>query len=352
MGYAKTRFDPTIPPSILDRYIRVCGMKRSGNHAIINFGRIVEPFTCHTKPYQNMPTPPHLRAATIAMAALLLAASARGEDDPVAGLRLSYEQAIDLATDPLVKLDARYVEELGKLQEKVQGEGALEKVMRVRGEIEGFAKGQAGDSADFPELRRLRDIYDENAARLKPSIRESRMDIMRQALGKAEEMKVSLTREGKLETALRAEELRKEILASLEKEETAAASAVTAPPQEREVRATVPATADKVKPLATGVDLKTGDRFLIVPNPRDKWSGGGSMRGKSCDFRGYPDSRVDWMRMFWRIGNGKAVAVDPETVLTAEADGPLHLYAEDGNPSGNEGKIRVEIILNPEEAKP
>lgn len=287
----------------------------------------------------------------VAAAALLPCGTLCGEDDPVAGLRVSYGQALDLAAAPLVELDARYVEELGKLQESVQGEGSLEKAIQVRNEIEGFTKGRTGDFAEFPQLSRLRDIYDESTTRLTPSVRERRLDIMRQALGKAEEMKVSLTREGKLEPAVRAEEIRKEIQANLD-EEIASAPASSSDMRTEEVNVRVPATADKVKPLATEVELKAGERFLIVPNHRDEWSGGGSMRGKFTDFRGYPDSRVDWMKMFWRIGDGKAAEVDPETVHTAEIDGILHLYAEDTNPIGNEGKIRVKITLHPEDAKP
>lgn len=300
-----------------------------------------------------MTTPPlrYPHVLAVAAAALLPFITVRGEDDAIAGLRVSYVQALDLAAAPLAELDARYVEELGKLQERVQGEGALEKAIQVRNEIDGFTKGRTGDFAEFPQLSRLRDIYDESTARLKPSVGERRLDIMRQALEKAEEMKVSLTREGKLEPAVRAEELRKEIQANLD-EEIASAPVSPAALRTEEVNVRVPATADKVKPLATEVELKAGERFSIVPNHRDEWSGGGSMRGKFTDFRGYPDSRVDWMRMFWRIGDGKAAAVDPEAIHTAETDGILHLYAEDGNPIGNEGKIRVKITLNPEEAKP
>ncbi|MEX2577754.1 MAG: hypothetical protein WD342_01745 [Verrucomicrobiales bacterium] len=262
------------------------------------------------------------------------------EEDSVTKFKRVFEQAMDLAAKPLSELNSRYIEELGKLRAAAQKKGDLDITLLIQDEVENYEKEKERDFGRSPELLRLREIYEESSAPLKNSIKRRQTDIMRRALGKLEEMKRSLTKAGDLDAALRAEELRRKIAEQMEE-------SIRSGIEPKEFKVTVLATQNNIDPLQTKVTLKEGDRYRVVPNETDEWSGGGSKRNVFCDFRGYPDRRVGWMRMFSFVGNEPPVEVEPAQVRTAESEGILHLFAEDGSPQDNQGKIRVTVILNP-----
>lgn len=273
-------------------------------------------------------------------------ALAQDEKDPVTKLTSQYEQALDLASDPLKKLGASYVTQLGKLKQQVQQQGNLKLALKVETEIQSYEKEGRRDFADNKELLRLRDIYESNRTRLEKEVAAKQVDILRQAGTKFGELSKSLTQAGDLVAAVRSEEMRQTVA---EKLRTLEGAAVDEDLEEEKFRAVVSAENNEVEPFETKVELKKGQKYRLIPNPRDEWSGGGSQTDVFCDYKGYPGQKNQWMKMFSRIGGaGKAIPVEPENILTAESDGVLQLYAGDGSPAGNKGEIRVTILVNPE----
>ena len=110
--------------------------------------------------------------------------------------------------------------------------------------------------------------------------------------------------------------------------------------------ATVLSTRNRKSPVRTQVYVRENEQFLIIPNPEDKWTGGGSKAGKFCDFRGYipNDTKGTWMRLYYAIEDGDPKPVDPTKVLKADREGKLNLFVEDANPRGNKGEVRVVIV--------
>ena len=97
-------------------------------------------------------------------------------------------------------------------------------------------------------------------------------------------------------------------------------------------------------PCATGIQLKKGQMFYLEPNLDDSWCGRGSKEGVFCNYMGYDDRGNKWMRLMYRVGGGKDVSVEAGKLETADQDGSLFLYAFDGYPEYNLGRIRVKIV--------
>jgi aspartyl protease family protein len=110
----------------------------------------------------------------------------------------------------------------------------------------------------------------------------------------------------------------------------------------KSVEVAVPGDHNRGNAVETGFTLKKGQSFTVVPNPEDRWSGGGTKHGKTCDFRGYPDRPNNWMKMYWKIGDSVEL-VDPDKKCVAPADGMLSLFAEDDKPRDNSGQIRATV---------
>ncbi|MDB5294828.1 MAG: hypothetical protein JWO31_811, partial [Phycisphaerales bacterium] len=121
-----------------------------------------------------------------------------------------------------------------------------------------------------------------------------------------------------------------------------AAPAAKAPPRGQ---VAVRATSTTANPMRTGLMLAAGQQVELIPDPGDRWQGGGTKSGQSCDYRGYPNQR-GWMALKWRVGAATGDVVPTEPVVAREA-GELLLYCEDEKPAGNNGSIRVTIIPGP-----
>lgn len=122
--------------------------------------------------------------------------------NPLDELETTYRAAIARAEAPERDLLAKYIEGLRALQERQRAAGDLEGVLAITGEIESAAAEKKRDFEKIPELKRLREIYDTNLARIREQTgREtSRLrDAYRQRLLTETE---SLTRAGKIEEAL------------------------------------------------------------------------------------------------------------------------------------------------------
>lgn len=121
---------------------------------------------------------------------------------PLDELETTYRAAVARAEAPERDLLAKYVEGLRALQERKRAEGDLEAVLAITREIESAASDEKRDFEKVPDLKRLREIYDTNLARIgEQTGREtSRLrDAYRQRLLTETE---TLTRSGKIDEAL------------------------------------------------------------------------------------------------------------------------------------------------------
>lgn len=103
----------------------------------------------------------------------------------------------------------------------------------------------------------------------------------------------------------------------------------------------------EASPVATGIHLKKGQKFVLLPNPSDKWCGGGSRTGKYTGYRGYP-KRGDWMKLFFKLKNSK-LPVSPGNLIAIN-DGELIFYCSDDRVDDNKGKIRVKVLVSPDKS--
>jgi len=115
--------------------------------------------------------------------------------------------------------------------------------------------------------------------------------------------------------------------------------------REREISVTVQATQNGDRACRTKLVLRKGETFTIIPDPSDRWyGGGGSKKGVRCNYMGYTD-RGTWMRMYYQIGKGVPVPVVSGKAQRAGEDGELKLFASDDKAEGNTGEIRVKIVM-------
>lgn len=270
---------------------------------------------------------------------------AQEANDRIDNLQLRNQQALDLAAEPIAKFDARYVEELGKLKATVQSRGDLNSALLIDSEIKEHLKKKERDFGNIPELFRLRKIYEEARSRLEKEVLSKKLSIHQQSLQKFDELSKGLTMDGDLAGALKCKEIKQSIVKAIE-----TAVVLSSSNRESRFKAKVSATNFVGDPINTGVALVKGQAFSIVPNPKDKWTGGGSKRGVYCNYQGYPGNGGEWMQMRYQIGENKAVPVVSDAIQTAPSNGELKLFAEDGSAAGNAGDIRVEIIVNPNQS--
>lgn len=132
----------------------------------------------------------------------LLSGGGLHAQSPLDELETTYRAAITRAEAPLRDLLAKYTEGLRTLQERKRADGDLEAVLAITREIESAASDEKRDFEKVPDLKRLREIYETNLARIgEQTGREtSRLrDAYRQRLLTETE---TLTRAGKIDEAL------------------------------------------------------------------------------------------------------------------------------------------------------
>jgi hypothetical protein len=107
------------------------------------------------------------------------------------------------------------------------------------------------------------------------------------------------------------------------------------------LEATIEATASPQSP--TKITTVAAGQLVSITGLRGSWSGGGSRKGISCDWKGYPDSDVHWMALCARIGAQVFTFSKDILEFLAPANGVLELYAQDDNPKGNTGRVAVKV---------
>lgn len=154
--------------------------------------------------------------SVLSMAVCFTVVSAQ-DADPVDKLQQAYEQALDLAAEPLKDLDANYTGALSKLKDKVQKKGDLQKTLKIQNEIENYAKPGERNFVDLPDLQHLREIYDQSRPGVLKEVQTKQLDILMQSVLKFEQLTTDLTKQGKLKDAVRSSETQEKLKASIEK---------------------------------------------------------------------------------------------------------------------------------------
>ncbi|MBL9154420.1 MAG: hypothetical protein JNK37_18160 [Verrucomicrobiales bacterium] len=129
--------------------------------------------------------------------------SVLAEDAEIRRLQTGFVEAMARLEQPLIDLDARYLENVRTWQKSAQERGDLEAALAAKSELEGHRKAGARNFDSWPELKRLREIYDTAAAKLAGELGEERLrlyTVYRQSLqGHVER----LTRENRLDEAVK-----------------------------------------------------------------------------------------------------------------------------------------------------
>ena len=144
------------------------------------------------------------------------------EVDPLDQLLADCEKAVSAESGSVAKFEANYVKRLTALQQDFELKGDLNKVLKVKAEIEGYSKDLKRDYADIPQLARIRKIYDDNITLIRAKAAKRRAAITVEYANKFNQQKVSLTKSGELDAALKADTFRKRLLQQFDKDKTIA----------------------------------------------------------------------------------------------------------------------------------
>ncbi len=142
-----------------------------------------------------------------------LAAIGIGQVDPVVGqdavpdrLTVMRNQFEELRADVFSeqeKFEARYVEELKKLEAKAVESGDLAFVLAVRTEVETFGSRPAGvEKSPHGELARMQEVYDTHLAKIKADQQSKLAGLVGGYRKQLEELRVELTKAADIEGAL------------------------------------------------------------------------------------------------------------------------------------------------------
>lgn len=122
-------------------------------------------------------------------------------------LNLELEQA----ESPITQFNATYLSYLEDLSKKTQQEGDLDRVLKVKKEMETFHNGEPRVYIGFPKLEQLRAVYELNIRPLETKVFNERTKIHKLYVVKLGQLKTRYTREGQLERALEASNEQKRI---------------------------------------------------------------------------------------------------------------------------------------------
>jgi hypothetical protein len=151
---------------------------------------------------------------------------AEGSEPSLDQLKQAYEESREAAMQPVLDFQSRYTEELQKLADKAQMSGKLEEMLAVKEEIAGYQSGPISNLNQFPEVAKLREIYETNLAPLEAVAIEGNTVALQEYLTGVTTLVAQLTSAGKIDEALAANEVKQSLTAEL----AALQSAVSLPP--------------------------------------------------------------------------------------------------------------------------
>lgn len=201
-----------------------------------------------------------MKSTQLIAAALLVGFASgwvRGEQLPaeMVEARSEYEARVVEAREPLEELKVKYLAALEGLAEREQAAGRLESLLETRRVAEAARAGQPADPpANSEEVQRLEEIYMRERARLEAEMAQQIAPAMAAYRAAIEGVVALLTREGRLEEALRVREELERLPVAGADAGAAAASALS--PSESD-----PGSATSDRPFANSL----GMQFVPVP---------------------------------------------------------------------------------------
>ncbi len=195
--------------------------------------------------------------------ALVSFADVDGPDPQVAALEASFAALNEKAGRPLRDLRAKYLENVEAWMLESQKKGDLQAVVAAQEEIKTMDLQKERTLTQWPELERLRGIYDKASARISAEIDAELLKLKRPYRERLQQEVGRLTREGKIEEAKRVSTMVTELDRALSPGEApeAGASEVL---WEFTNRASVEAVND--------AELKTVDEGRRITSKRNDWS--------------------------------------------------------------------------------
>lgn len=157
----------------------------------------------------------HLKGMVAALIAILIACfpfrlaaqEVEKAGTSLSSLRLELDVQKRKLALPFEELNQLYRSQLEKLEEAVQREGNLDRLVAVQKELKTFSSEGTGEAKDFPQLKKLQDIYRDESAKRKEAATKQQKPLIEDYLKKLNALETQLTKEGQVKDAL---EVRKE----------------------------------------------------------------------------------------------------------------------------------------------
>ena len=109
--------------------------------------------------------------------------------------------------EPIREFEAKYVGQLSALVNRAQSEGDLALVLATKKEINSFQSAERVSTDAFPELQRLRDLYEEHSKKLNAQEALSMATLTKGYQDRLVKLQESLTKDGRFEEAVAVSEV-------------------------------------------------------------------------------------------------------------------------------------------------
>ena len=222
---------------------------------------------------------------TVALALFLARPVAAGDGAAeLAAVEVMREASLENAAKPLKDLEAKYREALERKLAAAQASGDLDGLVAVRSELDLLAKGDASAPPPrAPDLAKLRQVYRDQQAKLKPQVETAIMAVERQFAKDLENLVVSLTKDGKTAEAVRVKQRLDTLIAEF---------------QTRKSKGTVAQTADARKPgTEEKFEIAKGTKVTFCWIPPGEFMMG--CKPGDPDSDNIPPHRVKITKGFW-----------------------------------------------------
>jgi hypothetical protein len=148
-----------------------------------------------------MKTPPVI----VLLLTLIVGLSARGvaAEEAFSAIKLKYEVAMERIGQPLDSLRSNYLARLDALEKEITAQGDLTGVLAVKEERLSLGKGTPGPLASNASLKRLQEIFRKESLSLNAAASTERLRITKAYVKRLEEIEQAVTREKKIDEALK-----------------------------------------------------------------------------------------------------------------------------------------------------
>lgn len=144
----------------------------------------------------------------------LESAPAQAEENSLSELKLNFDVRRAKSEKPLKELDALYRQQLEKLRNEVRKKGELERVMAVDAELQALTGANPEKTGtDFDDLKELRTIYTKAKSDRTLKAQQNLLPLVESQEKHLESLKISLTRNNRIEEAAKVQAELKAVVA-------------------------------------------------------------------------------------------------------------------------------------------